>query len=129
MIATAPLTISGDAALVTLGVGGKALGSTVNLYRGVGAAEAADVAATGALRNLPGAMEDIKHVTNSFEAASRWAAQFGQADGQVLRITVSRDATASFTSLGRIDGIGQAWTAPLSALKNAQVETLSLTPK
>jgi len=94
-------------------------------YRGVSAAEAADVAATGGeLRAGAAAAGNTgKYLTNTAAAAAQWGAMNGPGY-QVLKITVPADATATFTNLGRIDGIGQAWWAPVGALKGARIETV-----
>lgn len=98
--------------------------ATQTFFRGVSEAEAADVAATGTLRNAGGATgNEGKYLTNTVEAASGWARMNGPG-AQVLRITVPADATTTFTPLGRIDGIGKAWFAPLEALKNAGVSVV-----
>ena len=129
--ATAPLTISGDAALVTLGLAGKAASETATLFRGVSAAEAANVVAQGGkLRaGAAAAGNEGKYLTNTVEAAAKWAAQNGEGS-RVLSITVPANATRAFTPLGRLDGIGQAWWAPMGALKSANVHVLQslLTP-
>jgi uncharacterized protein RhaS with RHS repeats len=93
-------------------------------FRGVSAAEAADVAATGTLRAGAAAAGNTgKYLTNSIGAAEAWGAMNGPGS-QVLKITVAADATRAFTSLGRIDGIGQAWWAPIESLSGANIEVV-----
>jgi hypothetical protein len=119
-LATLPLLASGEAPILALN-----LAKTTTFYRGVGAAEAADFARRGALRAGAAASgNEGKYVTNSIAAAARWGAQGGQG-GQVLRITAAADATKAFTYLGRIDGVGQAWWAPMSALEGAKVSVVA----
>lgn len=109
----------GEGAVAALG-----LGRTATFFRGVSAVEAADVAAVGALRAGAAAAGNTgKYLTNSAAAAARWGAQNG-AGSQVLQIRVSADAARTFTRLGRIDGIGQAWWAPVEALQGARIKNL-----
>ncbi len=121
----------GEGALVTLGLaakGGQAAGRMATFYRGVDAVEAADFAAQGVLRASPNGNTG-KYLTNSIAAAAQWAGKNG---GQVLQVRVPADATRTFTKLGRIDGIGEAWFAPMEALKGAKVDvvkTLSPIPR
>jgi hypothetical protein len=117
LLAVAPLTISGEAAgLATLGI-------RQTFYRGIGGAEAADFAATGALR--AGGGNEGKYLTNSIEAAAKWAGQKGNGPGsQILRIRVPQDAVRTFDRLGRIDGIGEAWWAPMQSLNGARVDVV-----
>jgi hypothetical protein len=103
--------------------GGAASGTTT-FYRGVGAAEAADVAATGTLRaGAVAAGNTGKYLTSTIEAAEAWGAVHG-AGGQVLKITIPADATATVSALGRIDGIGQAYWAPIEALHGAKIDVI-----
>ena len=112
-----------SAGIAALAKGG-ASASKATFFRGVSAAEAGDVAATGALRAGASAAGNTgKYLTNTAEAAAQWGAQHGPGS-QVLQITVQADATKAFTSLGRIDGIGQAWWAPIKALDGAKVEII-----
>jgi hypothetical protein len=117
------------ASLPTLGAGDAALSvvsapSTATFFRGVSAAEAADVAETGALRAGGVASgNEGKYLTNTAEAAAQWGAQNG-AGSAVLRIQVPADAVRTFTPLGRIDGIGQAWWAPTASLSGAKVDVM-----
>jgi RHS repeat-associated protein len=124
-IATLPLTASGDAAIVTLGVAGKASRGAVTLFRGVSAGEAADIAATGELRAGAAASGgEVKYVTNTIEAASKWAAQNGEG-ARVVQITVPADATRALQPLNggaRIDGIGYGWWGPVEAFKDAVIK-------
>jgi RHS repeat-associated protein len=123
MVVTAPLTIEADAGIAVLGLGSKA--ST--FYRGVSAAEAADVAATGGFRaGAAAAGNEGKYLTNSIDAAAAWGAAAAKGGGgQVLKVSVPADAVRLFSPLGRIDGIGQAWHAPIAALKGAKVEAVA----
>jgi len=112
MLAVALLTITGEAAGLT------ALGIRQTFYRGIGGAEAADFAATGALR--AGGGNERKYLTNSIEAAAKWAGQKGNGPGsQILRIRLPQDAVRTFDRLGRIDGIGETWWAPLQSFNGA----------
>ena len=126
VLATAPLLASGEAAVVTLGLGAPAAGGTATFFRGVSAAEAADVLAQGGKLRAGAAASgnEGKYLTNTIEAAAKWGAQHGEGS-QVLRVTVPADAVQSFSPLGRIDAIGEAWWAPMSALKNANVEVVT----
>jgi hypothetical protein len=96
--------------------------ATATFYRGVSQAEAADVAANGLRAGEAARGNTGKYLTNTIAAAERWGAQNGSYT--VLEVTVPADATASFTSLGRIDGIGQAWHAPIEALLGAEVKVV-----
>lgn len=125
-LAMAPLMISGEGALVTLGLAGRATQATATFYRGVSAAEAADIVANGnSLRaGATAAGNAGKYVTNTVEAASRWAAQNG-AGSQVVKITMPADAARALTPLNagaRLDGIGRAWWGPIKAFRDAAVE-------
>ena len=124
-IATLPLTVSGDATIVTLGIAGKASRGTVTLFRGVSAGEAADIAATGELRaGATASGNEGKYVTNTLEAASKWAAQNGEG-ARVVQITVPADATRALEPLNggaRIDGIGYGWWGPIEAFKDAVIK-------
>jgi hypothetical protein len=110
-------------------VGAGADAGTATFFRGVSQAEAADVAQTGALRAGAAAAGNTgKYLTNTAEAAAQWGAQNGPGS-QVLQITVPADATSTFTALGRIDGIGQAWWAPIESLKGAVIEVIEQVAK
>ncbi len=109
----------GEAAITTLG-----LGKTLTFFRGVSAAEHADVVAAGALRAGAAAAGNTgKYLTNTVVAAAEWGAKHG-AGSQVLRIRVAADATRAFTRLGRIDAIGEAWWAPIESLKGAKIDVI-----
>jgi hypothetical protein len=74
-----------------------------------------------------------KYLTNTIEAAAKWALQNGEG-AQIVRVTVPADAVKDFTPLAggaRIDGIGQAWWAPMNALKGHSAEIIAsvLTPR
>jgi hypothetical protein len=119
----------GVASLPTLGAGDAALSvvsipRTATFFRGVSEAEAADVMATGEFRaGARAAGNEGKYLTNTAGAAEQWAAQNG-AGSAVLRVRVPADAVRAFTPLGRIDGIGQAWWAPTSALSGAKIDVM-----
>ena len=128
-LATLPLTAAGDGAIVTLGLGSKAASASVTFFRGVSAAEAADVAAQGG-RLRAGVLASGnggKYLTNTAQAAAKWAAQNGEGS-QVLKVVVPVRDTKSFTSLGRLDAIGHAWWAPIESLGNAVVSIISSVP-
>jgi hypothetical protein len=111
-------------ALGGAGVAAAADGGTVTFFRGVSQAEASDVVENG-LRAGASAMGNTgKYLTNTVEAAGKWGAQNGPGS-QILKVTVPADATKAFTSLGRMDGIGQAWWAPMESLKDASVEVVN----
>ncbi len=125
-LATAPLMISGEGALMTLGLGGKASQATSTFFRGVSAAEASDIVASGnRLRAGAAAAGNAgKYVTNTAEAASQWGAQNG-AGAQVIKITMPADATRTLTPLNggaKVDGIGRAWWGRIEAFKDATIE-------
>ena len=134
MAARTQLVVAGAQGALALGRAGVAVatkggavagGETATFFRGVSAAEARDVATTGQLRaGATAAGNAGKYLTNTAEAAAKWGAQNGPGN-QVLKITVSADATRSFTPLGRIDGIGQAWWAPIESVQGAKVEILT----
>jgi RHS repeat-associated protein len=112
----------GESAITTLGVG-----KTLTFFRGVSAAEAADVTTTGALRaGVAAAGNTGKYLTNTVAAAVEWGAKHGPGS-QVLRVRVAADATRTFTRLGRIDAIGEAWWAPIESLKGAKVDVVGST--
>jgi hypothetical protein len=111
---------------IATGALSRSAGGSATFYRGVSAAEGADVAATGQLRAGAAAAGNTgKYLTNTVQAAAEWGAMNGPGF-QVFKITVPTDATRAFVSLGRIDGIGQAWWAPTSALRGASIETLPI---
>ena len=112
------------AGIASLAKGGTSAAVEATFFRGVSAAEARDVAATGTLRAGAAAAGNTgKYLTNTAEAAAQWGAQNGPGS-QVLQITVQADATKTFTALGRMDGIGQAWWAPIKALEGPKVEMI-----
>lgn len=118
--------ISGEGALMTLGLGGKASQATSTFFRGVSAAEASDIVASGnRLRAGAAAAGNAgKYVTNTAEAASQWGAQNG-AGAQVIKITMPADATRTLTPLNggaKVDGIGRAWWGRIEAFKDATIE-------
>ncbi|HEV8598387.1 MAG TPA: hypothetical protein VGQ69_03430 [Gemmatimonadales bacterium] len=67
-----------------------------------------------------------KYLTNTTGAAARWGADAALSAGsegfEVWRITVSADTAKTFRSLGRIDGIGEAWWATIESLAGAKLE-------
>ena len=133
MLATLPLTATGEGAIATLGIASRAASGTATFFRGVSAAEAADVVSSGgALRaGAQAAGNAGKYLTNSAESAAQWGARMNGEGSQVLRISVPADATKSFEVLnngGRVDGIGQGWWAPLHALKDAVTEVMGSAP-
>ena len=108
-----------------------AASGTVTFFRGVSVEEAADVVSLGG-KLRAGAVargNEGKYLTNGIEAATKWAAQNGSGS-KVLQITVPADAVSTFEPLGRVDGIGEAWWAPIQSLKDAKVSVLNdlLTP-
>jgi len=121
MVGKAASVLAGAGRVVS---GGGAAGEAT-FFRGVSAVEAADVAATGGkLRAGAAAMgNEGKYLTNTVEAAAKWGAQHG-AGSRVLRITVPADAARTFTRLGRIDAIGEAWWAHMNQLGGAKVTIL-----
>ena len=110
--------------------------ATSTFYRGVSAAEAADIGAHGG-RLRAGAVasgNEGKYLTNTAQAARAWGAAHGPGSA-VVRVDVPADAVRMFTPLngGRTtDGIGQAWHAPMSALRGARAtpveQIIPLTP-
>ena len=112
-------------AAVEIGVASIA-SKTTTFYRGVSAAEAADIQALGGqLRAGAAASGNVgKYLTNSAGAAGKWAAQNGPGS-VVMKVEVPADAVRRFTYLGRIDGIGEAWHAPMSALRGARATPLT----
>jgi hypothetical protein len=119
MVVTAPLTASGEASMVTLGVGAKA----ATFFRGVSAAEAAQIAKDGVLKAI-GGIENAKFLTNTAEAAAEWGTRMHGAASQVVEVVVPRAVVKGFEYLGRIDGIGEAWVAQMQHLKDAAVRIL-----
>jgi hypothetical protein len=99
--------------------------ATTTFFRGVTMEEGADIAASGTLR-AGGNGNMGKYLTNTAEAAAKWGADAASASGsggyQVWRVSVPSDATKAFSTLGRIDGIGEAWHAPLEALQGARLQ-------
>lgn len=127
MVVTAPL--AGGMGMAGEGINALNLGRT--FYRGMDAVEAADFAANGILRRSPNGNMG-KYLTNSAAAAEAWAGTFGSTPGAVARVIVPADATSAIEFIGRKDGIGMAWYAPMEALKNARVSivrVINLTPK
>jgi RHS repeat-associated protein len=127
MVVTAPLF--GGMGMAASEITTLSIGST--FYRGMSELEAADFLATGSLR-LSRESVNGKYLTNSLESAEQWAAMFNQTPGGIVRVVVPADATRAFHYLGRTDGIGEAWLAPMDALQNARVtmvKVISLTPQ
>jgi hypothetical protein len=123
--ATGAAALGGAAAmaggeLASLGLSG--WGGPVVLYRGVSAAEAAQIAATGALQLGP-AGTAVKYFTNTVQAAEKWAQQYGPGS-RVVQVQIPWTSVRGFDYLGRIDGIGYAWTARMDQLNNAIVRFL-----
>lgn len=114
-LGAAPLAASGG--LTTLGL--PSAGLPVTFFRGVSAAEAAQVAATRALQLGPSGM-GVKYLTNTISAAQTW----GGPGSFVVQVQVSQFASRGFTYLGRIDGVGQAWTATVQQLAGARLRIL-----
>lgn len=132
VVVNLPTLGMGEVSVLSIaGEGAQTASETATFYRGVSAGEAADVVSQGGkLRAGATASGNTgKYLTNTMEAAAKWGAQNG-AGSKVLSVTVPADATRAFTSLGRIDGIGQAWWAPIESLKDAKVAILDglLTP-
>ena len=92
-------------------------------FRGVSASEAAQVGADNMLKAI-GGIEGAKFLTNSAEAAAEWGQRLHGEASRVVQVTVSNAAAKAFENLGRIDGIGNAWVARVSDLKNALVRIL-----
>jgi uncharacterized protein RhaS with RHS repeats len=114
-------TMATGGAALEVGVSALAARTASTFYRGVGAAEAADIAAHGGrLRaGASAAGNEGKYLTNTVEAASQWGAAHGPGS-VVMRVDVPADAVRMFTRLGRIDGVGEAWHAPMSSLRGAR---------
>jgi hypothetical protein len=84
----------------------------------------AQIGAEGVLKAVSQSIEDAKYVTNSAKAAAEWGTRMHGEGSKVVQITVRAAAAKSFEYLGRYDGIGEAWKANMSALKDAVVRIL-----
>ncbi len=104
-------------------INGAAANATVTFFRGVGAEEAAQIGTTRTLQTLPGQVEG-KYLTNTAESAAEWGRRMYGETSSVVQVKVSRAAAKAMTSLGRIDGIGEAWFAKLEQLKDAAVRIM-----
>jgi hypothetical protein len=89
----------------------------------VAAEEAADIAKTGVLRTVAKSA-DGKFLTNTLEAATEWATRMNGEGARVVQVQIPKATAKTLTSLGRIDGIGEAWFATMDQLKNAVVKLL-----
>jgi RHS repeat-associated protein len=110
----------GEAAIAGLGLSGGTA-----FYRGVSAAEAADVALVGALRAGAVASGNAgKCDTRSASDSAKWGVRLNGDAAQLLKIRVPADALAKFEYMGRRDGIGGAWWAPIEAFAGARVRSI-----
>jgi RHS repeat-associated protein len=105
------------------GLARSAGGATVTFFRGVGAAEAKQIAADGVLKTVAHGAEG-KYLTNTAEAAGKWAERLHGPGGRVVQVTVPQAAAKGMQYLGRVDAIGDAWFATMQQLRDATVVIL-----
>lgn len=115
-LAMVPLTVPG-------GGGGVAAEGTVTLFRAVSKAEAADIAATGALRVVGSSAEGKYFATNAADAATWGRRMIG--DGfQIVKAEFPAGVAKAMHAWDRLDGIGPARFATVDQLKSAVVNFL-----
>ena len=109
--------------VMALGAEAAASSGVATFFRGVSSSEAAQIGVDKALKAI-GGIEGAKYLTNTAKAAAEWGGRMHGEGSQVVQTTVNRAAAKGFEYLGRIDGIGEAWVAKMSALKDAAVKLL-----
>jgi hypothetical protein len=98
--------------------------ATSTFYRGVGALEAAQISSDRVMKAVAASAEGAKYLTNTIQAAQEWGTRMHGEGARVAEVVVSKAAVKAFEYLGRYDGIGEAWLAPISALKDASARIL-----
>jgi hypothetical protein len=104
-------------------VRGAAAKGTVTFFRAVSAKEAEQIARTGTLEVLEGQVQG-KYLTNTVEAAAEWGRRLYGEAASMVEVKVPKAAATAMERLGRIDGVGEAWLARMSQLKDAALRFL-----